>query len=141
MGGGGCMKEARCSITSFLSDGFALGEGGSGGRAFSSEGRTRNADHRSEELGYSECVSPSCPRLGWEGICQVKTAANDFGGAWNTDKESQVLRMRADLDGGNCAALLRARETPPGRLPRLSFHSAFFFPPISRTIMRQNKLK
>lgn len=124
-GEGRCMKEARCSITSFLSDGF--GGGGSGGRAFSSEGRTRNADHRSEELGYSECVSPSCPRLGWEGICQVKTAANDFGGAWNTDKESQVLRMRADLDGGNCAALLRAQETPPGRLPRLSFHSAFFF--------------
>lgn len=87
-------------------------------RAFSSEGPRRNADHRSEELGYSECVSPSCPWLGWEGICQVKTAANNFGGAWNTDKESQVLRMRADLDSGNCAALVRGQETP-----RLSFYA------------------
>lgn len=135
--GVGCMKEARCSITSFLSDGFerdGVG-GGSGGRAFSSEGRTRNADRRSEELDYSTCVSPSCPRLGWEGICQVKTAANDFGGAWNTDKESQVLRMRADLDSSNRVALLRVQETQPRHLPQISFHYTFFLS-IFPTIMR-----
>lgn len=85
----------------------------------------RNADRRSEELGYSECVSPSCPRLGWEGICQVKTAANNFGGAWNTDKESQVLRMRADLDSGNRVAPLRVQ--PQRHVPRIPFHCAFYF--------------
>lgn len=75
----------------------------------------------------SACL-PRAPALGWEGICQVKTAASDFGGAWNTDKESQVLGMRADLDGGNCGAQ-RAQEAPPGHFAAAFPSAVLFFPP------------
>lgn len=67
------MKGARCNITSFLSDG--LGE--SSGRAFSSEGRMWNADHRLKESTIQSASLP-CALLGWEGICQVKTVASIF---------------------------------------------------------------
>lgn len=71
-----------------------------------------NADHRSEESTIQSACLPCAP-LGWEGICQVKTAANIFRGAWNTDKENQVWRMRADLDRSNSAeTLLRVQEIP-----------------------------
>lgn len=111
------------------------------GRAFSSEGRMWNADHRSEESTIQSACLPCAP-LGWESICQVKTAANIFRGAWNTDKENQVWRMRADLDHSNSAALPRlcwdsaesARDTMS--LPQLSSRSSF----SSLTIKGENKL-
>lgn len=73
----------------------------------------------------SACL-PRAPAWVWEGICQVKTVANHSGGAWNTDKESQVLGMRADLDSGGRAAMLRVQETPSRRLLWVYFHCVFF---------------
>lgn len=61
----------------------------------------------------SACL-PRAPAWAWEGICQVRAAANDSGGASNTDKESQVFRMRADLDSGSRGDLLRVLEKPAG---------------------------
>lgn len=75
------------------------------GRAFSFKGRMWNADHRLEESTI-QSVSLPCALSGLGGICQVKTVANVFWGAWNTDKENQVWRMRADLDHNNCDTLL-----------------------------------
>lgn len=59
-----------------------------------------NADHRLEESTI-QSVSLPCALSGQGGICQVETVANVFWGAWNTDKENQVWRMRADLDHSN----------------------------------------
>lgn len=66
----------------------------------------RNADHRLKESTIQSASLP-CALSGRGGICQVKTVANVFWGAWNTDKENQVWRMRADLDRNNCDTLLR----------------------------------
>lgn len=65
-----------------------------------------NADHRLKESAIQSASLP-CALLGWGGICQVKTVASIFWGAWNTDKENQLCRMRADLDHNSCDTLLR----------------------------------
>lgn len=78
-----------------------------------------NADHRLEESTI-QSVSLPCALSGRGGICQVKTVANSFWGAWNTDKKNQVWRMRADLDHSNCDILLRLHASQE---KHLSFHS------------------
>lgn len=68
----------------------------SGGRAFSSKGRMWNADHRLEESTIQTASLP-CVLSGRGGICQVKTAANVFWGAWNTEKENRSGRCELTL--------------------------------------------
>lgn len=77
---------------------------------FSSGGRVRNADHRSEESAIQGASLPGA-RLVWGGICQTEVVANVFCGAWNTDKENQVWWMTADLDRDAGGALLREQAT------------------------------
>jgi len=60
-----------------------------------------NADHGLEESTI-QTASHLCALLGVGGIYQVQNVASIFRGAWNTDKENQVWKMRVDLDHSSC---------------------------------------